>query len=94
MKLSSVLPIVLFAFVFTGIARANDHQLQQTCMNAGISLLSVRSGLSPGRRSDLQAHHRREPSSLVRYADETIAYISHTGTICQGLADEDCEQPN
>ena len=49
MEAQLVLPIVLFAFVFTGIARANDHQLQQTCMNAGISLLSVRSGLSPGR---------------------------------------------
>jgi hypothetical protein len=95
MKLSSVLPVVLFDFDLTGGARANDQQLpQQTCMNAGINPLSVRFGLSPGHRSDLQARHKRETRSLVRRTGETIAYVFGSGASCQGLAEKDCGQPN
>jgi hypothetical protein len=47
MNLSSALSIVLFALVFTGVARSSDPQLQQICTNAGMCLLAVRrSGLS------------------------------------------------
>ena len=59
MNFGSLLSIVLFALAFIGVAQANDQQLQQTCMNAGVCLLAVRSG-SSGRRSDLQAHQLRE----------------------------------
>ena len=57
MKRSSITPIVLFALAFTGVVWANDQQIQQACVNAAICLLAARSGLSPGRRSDLQAHY-------------------------------------
>jgi hypothetical protein len=57
MKCSSILPIVVFALALIGVVRANDQQTQQTCVNAAICLLAVRSGLSPDRRSDFQAHH-------------------------------------
>jgi hypothetical protein len=56
MKRSFMLPIVLFALALTGVARANDQQTQQAWVNAAICLLAVRSGLSPDRRPDLQAH--------------------------------------
>jgi hypothetical protein len=57
MKLSSTLPILLLALALTGVARANNQQAQQSCVNAAICLLAVRSGLLPDRRSDLQARH-------------------------------------
>ena len=57
MKLSSILPIALFALALTGVVRANDQQTQQACVNAAICLLAVRSGMSPDRRSDLQARY-------------------------------------
>jgi hypothetical protein len=57
MKRSSILPVVLFASVLTGLVWANDQQTQQACVNAAICVLAVRSGLSPDRRSDLQLHY-------------------------------------
>ena len=57
MKLSSTLPILLLALALTGVARANNQQTQQSCVNAAICLLAVRSGLLPDRRSDLQVRH-------------------------------------
>ena len=35
--------------------RADNQQIQQLCVNAAF-LLAVRSGLSPGRKSDLQMY--------------------------------------
>ena len=64
MNLSSVLSIVLFALVFTGVARSSDPQLQQICTNAGMCLLAVRSGLSGrGQISD----HINYVNAAVRY---------------------------
>jgi hypothetical protein len=57
MQLSSILLIFLFALALIGIARANNQQAQQSCVNAAICLLAVRSGLIAGRRSDLQTHY-------------------------------------
>jgi len=57
MELTSILPVVLFGLALTGVVQANDQQAQQACVNAAICLLAVRSGWSPGHRSDLQAHH-------------------------------------
>jgi hypothetical protein len=57
MNLSSAFLVLLFALAIAGIAQANDQQAQQSCVNAAICLLAVRSGLSPGRRSDLQVHY-------------------------------------
>ena len=57
MKLSSAFLVLLFAVATVGIAQANNQQAQQSCINAAICLLAVRSGLSPARRSDLQAHY-------------------------------------
>jgi hypothetical protein len=69
MKRSSILPIALFALALSGVVRANEQQTQQACVNAVICLLAVRSGLSPDRRSDLQAHYTslafRERRDLV-----------------------------
>jgi len=56
MTLSSVLPALLFAPAIAGITQANDQQAQQSCVNAAICLLVVRSGSSSRRRSDLQVH--------------------------------------
>jgi hypothetical protein len=71
MNLGSILSIVLFALAFIGVVKANDQQLQQTCMNAGVCLLAVSSG-SSGRRSDLQAHQLRECRGSVRHTGEMI----------------------
>jgi hypothetical protein len=57
MQFSSILLIFLFALALTGIARANNQQAQQSCVNAAICLLAVRSGLIAGRRADLQGHY-------------------------------------
>ena len=56
MTRSFILPFALFALALIGVVRANDQQTQQACVNAAICLLAVRSGLSPDRRPDLQAH--------------------------------------
>jgi hypothetical protein len=39
-----------------GVARANDQQAQQACVNGAICLLAVRSA-SARRQSDLQGNH-------------------------------------
>ena len=57
MTLSSPFLALLFALAIAGIAQANDQQAQQSCVNAAICLLAVRSGSSPRRRSDLQVHY-------------------------------------
>jgi hypothetical protein len=57
MTLSSALPIVLLALALTVVARADNQQAQQSCVNAAICLLAVRSRSLPDRRSDLQARH-------------------------------------
>ena len=63
----------LFALALTGVVQANDQQTQQACMNAAICLLAVRSGMSPDRRSDLQARYTslafRECRGLVGLAE-------------------------
>jgi hypothetical protein len=56
MKLGSVLPIILFGLALAGVARANDQQAQQACVNGAICLLAVRSA-SARRQSDLQGNH-------------------------------------
>jgi hypothetical protein len=53
MNLSSAFIVSLFALAIVGLAQANNQQAQQSCVNAAICLLAIRSGLSPGRRSDL-----------------------------------------
>ena len=57
MNLSSAFLVLLFALAIAGLAHASNQQAQQSCVNATICLLAIRSGLSPGRRSDLQAHY-------------------------------------
>jgi hypothetical protein len=57
MTISSALLALLFAPAIVGIAKTNDQQAQQSCVNAAICLLAVRSGSSPRRRSDLQVHY-------------------------------------
>jgi hypothetical protein len=78
MKRSSMLPIVLFALALTGVVRANDQQTQQACVNTAICLLAVRSGLSPDRRPDLQAHFMslafREGRALVGSASVSMLF--------------------
>jgi len=54
MNLSSAFLVLLFALAIAGLAHASNQQAQQSCVNATICLLAIRSGLSPGRRSDLQ----------------------------------------
>jgi hypothetical protein len=53
MKLGSTVFFLLFAIALT---RADNQQIQQLCINAATCLLAVRSGLSPGRKSDLQMY--------------------------------------
>jgi hypothetical protein len=57
MTLSSALLVLLFALAIAGVTHTNNQQAQQSCVNAVICLLAVRSGLSPRRQSDLQAHY-------------------------------------
>jgi hypothetical protein len=71
MKLSSTAFLLLFAVALT---RADNQQIQQLCINAATCLLSVRSGLSPGRKSDLQMH--RTPSA---FGDCRVLFVSDTG---------------
>jgi hypothetical protein len=85
MTCSSILPIVLFALALTGVVRANDQQTQQACVNAAICLLAVRSGLSPDRRPDLQAHFMssvfRECRGLVRSATVCRVFLKDRVTL-------------
>jgi hypothetical protein len=78
MTRNSILPFVLFALALTGVVRANDQQTQQACVNAAICLLAVRSGLSPDRRPDLQAHFMslafRERRALVGSASVSVLF--------------------
>ena len=62
MTLGSTVFFLLFAIALT---RADNQQIQQLCVNAATCLLAVRSGLSPGRKSDLQMH--RTPSAFCDY---------------------------
>jgi len=62
MKISSLLPIVLFALAVAMAARTNDQQMRQAAMNAAVCLLGIRAGSSSARRSDLQAHDNRRSS--------------------------------
>ena len=48
--------------------------IQQLCINAATCLLAVRSGLSPGRKSDLQMH--RTPSA---FGDCRVLFVSDAG---------------
>jgi hypothetical protein len=57
MTLSTSLLGLLFALAIAGGTQANNQQVQQSFVNAAICLLAVRSGLSPGRRSELQTHY-------------------------------------
>ena len=71
MKLSSTVFLSLFAIALT---RADNQQIQQLCVNAATCLLAVRSGLSPGRKSDLQMH--RTPSA---FGDCRVLFVSDAG---------------
>jgi hypothetical protein len=71
MKLSSTVFLSLFA---VALARADNQQIQQLCVNAATCLLAVRSGLSPGRKSDLQMH--RIPSA---FGDCRVLFVSDAG---------------
>ena len=71
MKLSATVFFSLFAIALT---RADSQQIQQLCANAATCLLAVRSGLSPGRKSDLQMH--RTPSAV---GDCRVLFVSDTG---------------
>jgi len=57
MTFSSTFIAFLFALAIVGVAQANDQQAQRSYINAAVCLLAVRSGLSPGRRTDLQVHY-------------------------------------
>jgi hypothetical protein len=70
MTLSSTVFFLLFAIVLT---RADNQQIQQLCVDAATCLLAVRSGLSPGRKSDLQMH--RTPSA---FGDYRVLFVSDT----------------
>jgi hypothetical protein len=86
MNFSSVLSIVLFTLVFTGVARSSDPQLQQICTNAGMCLLAVRSGLS-GR--GLISNHINYVIAAVRYRIPANRswYVFGSGSTSQGLVD-------
>ena len=57
MTLSSAFLALLFAPAIAGITQPNDQQAQQSCVNAAICLLAVRSAASSRRRFDLQVHY-------------------------------------
>jgi hypothetical protein len=77
MKLSSTIVLSVFALALIGVTRADNQQIQQLCVNAASSLLAIRSGLSPDRKSGLRIHHtllafgdlRRSAASNVRRTD-------------------------
>ena len=71
MKLSSTVFFLLFAIALT---RADNQQIQQLCVNAATCLLAVRSGLSPGRKSDLQMHRTHSA-----FGDYRVLFVSDTG---------------
>jgi hypothetical protein len=78
MKRSSILPIVLFALALTGVVRANDQPTQQAWVNAAICLLAARSGLSPDRRTDLQAH-------FMSLAFRECRGLVGSASVCRGV---------
>jgi stage V sporulation protein SpoVS len=57
MILGTTLSLMLFALALTGVVRANDPQIQQSCLNVAVCALAVRSGFLADRRSDLQIRH-------------------------------------
>src|ERR1700722_10251422 len=63
MKLSPTVFLLLFAIALT---RAGNQQIQQSCVNAATCLLAFRSGLSPGRKSDLQMYRTFSASDDYR----------------------------
>ena len=71
MTLSSTVFFLLFAIALT---RADNQQIQQSCVNAATCLLAVRSGLSPGRKSDLQMHRTHSA-----FGDYRVLFVSDTG---------------
>ena len=71
MKLSATIFLLLFAIALT---RADNQQIQQLCVNAATCLLAVRSGLSPGRKPDLQMHRTFSAS-----CDYRVMFVSDTG---------------
>ena len=71
MKLSSTVFFLLFAIALT---RADNQQTQQSCVNAATCLLAVRSGLSPGRKSDLQMCRTHSA-----FCDYRVLFVSDTG---------------
>jgi hypothetical protein len=56
MKLSWTIIFFVFALALIGVARADNEQIQQLCVNAATCLLAIRSGSSPNRKSGLQMH--------------------------------------
>jgi hypothetical protein len=52
--LNAILQSALLGVTVVGIVHAHDQQAQQTCMNAAVCLLAVRSGSSPTRRTGLR----------------------------------------
>jgi hypothetical protein len=70
MKLSSTVFFLLFSIALT---RVGNQQIQQSCVNAATCLLAVRSGLSPGRKSDLQTHRTHSP-----FGDYRVLFVSDT----------------
>ena len=61
------------AICYRAKTRADNQQIQQLCVNAAGCLLAVRSGLSLGRKSDLQMH--RTPSA---FGDYRVLFVSDT----------------
>jgi hypothetical protein len=74
MRLSSTVSLLLLALALTGVMRADNQQIQQLCVNATTCLLAVRSGLSPGRKSDLQMHR-----TLSAFGGHRALFVSDTG---------------
>jgi hypothetical protein len=74
--LNSALVIFLFALTIAGVTHTNNQQVQQSCVNAAICLLAVRSGSSPRRRSDLQVHYTSLALGGQRLSTESNATIN------------------
>ena len=71
MKLSST---VFLLAVCNRLTRADNQQIQQSCVNAATCLLAVRSSLSPGRKSDLQMYRTHSA-----FCDYRVLFVSDTG---------------
>src|SRR5262249_55037053 len=65
MKLSTILPLIVFGLALMGVVKANDRQMQQT-LNAAIGVLAIRSGASQNRRSVSYALVRHQPVNTTR----------------------------